>query len=113
MSNSLEPQNQPSLVRFTSTLGSLALGLQAVDLAADDVREHGLVADVRARCRSLPRVNMRRALARRVRLIAQRRQPLQPGQVVGQGHVLAEHHQVHLVVAAQRVFPRGQMQRPS
>ena len=46
MSNSLEPQNQPSLVRFTSTSGSRPRARSCVDLPADQMRHRVLVADV-------------------------------------------------------------------
>ena len=111
ISNSLEPQNQPSLVRFTSTSGASPCRRQGVDLAADDVREHGLVADVRCDANSVPIANAAlnanaAALSPGVALTLKRRKPVQPGQVLGKRHVLAEHHQVHLVVAAAQ-FPVG------
>ena len=57
--------------------------------------------------RSRPRREQRPAAVARGEVVAQRRQPLQPGEAVGQGHVFAEHDRVHLVVAAQQLSVAG------
>ena len=60
MSNSLEPQNQPSLVRFTRMSGSSPFGRQRVDLAANHMRQHAFVADVRRDANARRSVECRR-----------------------------------------------------
>ena len=47
-SNSLEPQNQPSLVTFTSTSGSAPCSRQRLHLLANQMRNRRFVANVGA-----------------------------------------------------------------
>ena len=113
MSNSLEPQNQPSLVRLTRMSGSRPSAANVVHLAADHVRQYGLVADVRrdaTHAAAPTQLERRGTLARRY-ANRQRRELLKPGELSGKRHVLAEHHQVHLVVAAQQPAVAGNVGR--
>ena len=47
MSSSLEPQYQASFVRFTSAVGCSLAAFERGDLAANHVRDHRFVANVR------------------------------------------------------------------
>ena len=99
-SNSLEPQNQPSLVTFTSTSGSAPCSLSARTCSADQMRNRRFVADVRAIANAVDLLADR--LCRRPSGRRKAASAVEKRKTVRQRHVFAEHDRMHLVVGRQQ-----------